>query len=448
MTINSGARRTGPWRESRWLIVAWALLAGLLLLPPVVSAIRYASAISESYSRAEPTVSQTDGGETADQQLPTSPTDEPQAPGSPMDYPQRMPTGYQYLIDNLAWVPLVPVVITLALLLRGRRPLLAYLVTCSGVAVYLVFLQTIGSSWQLPVILAVAAAVVGLAVDRGLRRMWGWLLVLVPTFAAPWLFQVEFLLAQGVSPATMVWQSLSGAAWAAAPAFVVGYVNTQRAAADQRHADEVAQAALTERLRVARDVHDIVGHSLSMISLQSGVALRVLEADPEQARASLTAIRDTSGSALADLRRTLGVFRSGAEAQPLAPTPDLAAIEALVEQVRAGGVPIRYRRGQLPGEVPAAVQAVAYRVVQEGLTNVVRHAGSAPTKVDVSGFGDGIRVTVADEGGSWRPIEEGGGLRGMRERVAAVGGDLLIDHDGQGLVVSARLPLRAGCGDG
>ena len=194
---------------------------------------------------------------------------------------------------------------------------------------------------------------------------------------------------------------------------------------------------------MARDIHDVVGHSLSMISLQSGVALHVLESDPAQVRASLEAIRESSRSSLAELRQTLGVFRKPDEGGPLVPTATLADVPALVESVRAGGREVGLLlAADASRGVPAAVQTVAYRVVQEGLTNVVRHAAGASAVVSIERRPEVLVVGVRDDGPARQAPVEGNGLRGMRERVEAVGGTLGIGVRPEGgLAVLATLPI-------
>ncbi|WP_052462653.1 sensor histidine kinase [Nigerium massiliense] len=282
-----------------------------------------------------------------------------------------------------------------------------------------------------------ALAVACAAITRRLtiRRTWPWLLAVIPVY----------LLAGWDEPSLGLgdlrgWGSLASVVmWTFVPTLIGLLAQGRREAHARARAEELAQAAAAERLRVARDIHDVVGHSLSMISLQSGVALKVLDADPAQARASLEAIRGSSKDALAELRRTLGVFRDEA---PLSPTPGLGALPALVDQVRVGGVPVELALPEPGAPVPQATQAVAYRVVQEALTNAVRHAPGASVRVTVR-RDDSLTVTVADDG---RPLAtppvEGSGLRGMRERVTTLGGTLTVTPGTRGLIVEAVLPLE------
>lgn len=244
------------------------------------------------------------------------------------------------------------------------------------------------------------------------------------------------------------WRILfSGTIWTLLPALGVAVLSSRRQAALRERADALERAAANERLRLAREIHDVVGHSLSMISLQSGVALRVLDNDPAQVKASLEAIRGASKDALAELRHTLGVFRGDAGAfeaddAPRAPTPTIPAIAALVDDVRAGGVAVTL--SPLPDAVGigAAEQAAAYRIVQEALTNAVRHAAGEPVSVGIRRDPSTLVITVVNSlaAGAATPVIEGGGLRGMRERVVALGGTLEVERRPASFVVTAALP--------
>lgn len=234
---------------------------------------------------------------------------------------------------------------------------------------------------------------------------------------------------------------LTSTVWTLLPALAVWVIGTRRRVAARERADALERAASDERLRLAREIHDVVGHSLSMISLQSGVALRVLDSDPGQARASLEAIRGASKDALGELRHTLGVFRG--DEVPRAPTPTLAALPGLVEDVRAGGV--RVLLSPLPSAdgLGAAEQTAAYRIVQESLTNAVRHAPGQPVAVRITREGGALVVRVTNDLSApapAEPISEGGGLRGMRERVHALGGTLDVTRGDGAFMVTATLP--------
>jgi signal transduction histidine kinase len=212
------------------------------------------------------------------------------------------------------------------------------------------------------------------------------------------------------------------------------------------------QAVAGERLRIAADLHDLVGHGLSTVAVQSSAARMALDAGDEQtARAALTAVESTSRAAMREVRQLLGLLRDVSaddardDAAVDAPLPGLADIATLVGNVRAGGVAVTAQVLPEAAQVPAAVQLCAYRVVQEALTNAVKHAPGAVVTVRVSSADGALRVVVDSAGGMRAPrAEEGGGLglAGIRARVAAAGGRSRIGATTDGWCVDAELPLR------
>ncbi len=225
----------------------------------------------------------------------------------------------------------------------------------------------------------------------------------------------------------------------------------ERAAEAERTREEDARRRVDdERLRIARELHDITAHSLSIVAVQSGAALHVLDTDPEAARTALTAIRETSRDSLQELRGMLGVLRSSGDAAagaPLAPTPGLARLDDLVRPLRDAGLVVEVEGLPLPGPVPAIVDASAYRIVQEALTNVLRHAGSASVRVTLTYADEGLALQVLDDG-SGSPVRneaEGHGIAGMRERALALGGTFAARPRPEGgWRVDAFLPLTPG----
>ncbi|TYB41546.1 sensor histidine kinase [Actinomadura chibensis] len=206
------------------------------------------------------------------------------------------------------------------------------------------------------------------------------------------------------------------------------------------------RAAGEERLRIARELHDVVGHHLSLINVQAGTALHRYHRDPAQGEAALAAIKESSREALRDLRATLGVLRQADEEAPTAPAPGLDRIGDLVGAARAAGLTVRT---ELDGaaDPPTEVGLAAYRIVQESLTNVSRHAGAAEVVVSVAGGPGGLLVEVADDGrgAAAGPAGPGSGVDGMRERARALGGELTAGpRPGGGFVVRARLPYEDG----
>ncbi len=220
---------------------------------------------------------------------------------------------------------------------------------------------------------------------------------------------------------------------------------------ERARAELARQAVAEERLRLARELHDVVAHSISVIAVQSGVGAHVANTQPEEAAKALAAIEATSRAALTELRRLLGVLRQEGEPQgSLAPVPGLADLDALLAEVAKAGLGVRLRVEGTPSPLPAGVDLSAYRIVQEALTNVVKHAGPARAQVTVGYHDQDVTVEVTDDGqGLAAPTGDGQarvghGLIGMRERVAAFGGDLEAGpRPGGGFRVVARLPLAA-----
>jgi len=230
----------------------------------------------------------------------------------------------------------------------------------------------------------------------------------------------------------------------------------EQAAQRQSEVVERAQRSLAEeRLRIARELHDVVAHSLSVIAVQSGVGRHVIDDNPAEAKKALGAVETTSRAALQELRRLLGVLRSdGMGEAALAPAPGLAGLGPLAEQVRAAGVPVDLRVETVAeGQLSPSAELSVYRVVQEALTNVVKHAGPASVRVDVRDEADALVVEVVDDGSGSVPAlyRVGGpdlaghhGIVGMRERVALFGGTLDAGFRPEGgFGVQARLPHDA-----
>jgi signal transduction histidine kinase len=228
------------------------------------------------------------------------------------------------------------------------------------------------------------------------------------------------------------------ASWLVVPWSLGALVQVRSAATRRERRELVARAALEERMRVAGEVHDVAGHGFSAVAMQAGVALLVFDEQPDQARESLEAIRSTSLNALGDLRRMLAAFRRPG-AEDAGASPGLRDLDALVDNVRAAGLPVRVSVEDVA--LPDEVGHVAYRVVQEALTNVVRHAGPTAAEVRVHRDQGTVVVEVLDGGVGAGEVRPGTGLGGMRDRVAALGGELVArPRTGGGFQVSARLP--------
>jgi signal transduction histidine kinase len=213
---------------------------------------------------------------------------------------------------------------------------------------------------------------------------------------------------------------------------------------EQERAEAVAAAAETERRHIARELHDVVAHSVSVMVVQAGAARKVMDDKPEAARDSLLAVEASGHEAMAELRRLLGVLsENGSEAPPLAPQPGMAGLDALVARVREAGLPVELQVEGPPESLPPGVDVAAYRIVQEALTNALKYAGGARTDVVVRYTPDGLEIEIIDEGAIATPADGiGRGLVGMQERVALFGGTVEAGKRPEGgYAVLARLPL-------
>ncbi|MFR9795217.1 sensor histidine kinase [Streptomyces sp. MS06] len=229
----------------------------------------------------------------------------------------------------------------------------------------------------------------------------------------------------------------------------------ERAARLEKEREAQAKVAVAaERARIARELHDVVAHNVSVMVVQADGAAFVLDTAPDQARKALETISSTGRQALAEMRRLLGVLRTGEhqEAGEYVPQPDVEQIEELVEQCRGSGLPVDFRVEGTPRPLPSGVELTAYRIVQEALTNTRKHGGpDTGASVRLVYFDDGLGLLVEDDGkGAPHELcEEGGtdgrghGLIGMRERVGMVGGTLDAGpRPGGGFRISALLPLK------
>jgi signal transduction histidine kinase len=213
-----------------------------------------------------------------------------------------------------------------------------------------------------------------------------------------------------------------------------------RAEQERAREEQERRQASEERLRIARELHDVLGHHLSLINVQAGVGLHLMDSRPEQAREALTAIKSASAEALREVRSVLGVLRPEDEVAPRGPAPGLAR---LAELTSGAGLPVLTEVDGDTRPLPAEVDRAAYRIVQEALTNVRRHAGGAASARVIIEYEDGaLAVRVTDDGPGTASVNEAGnGIAGMRARAEALGGTLVAAPlDGGGFEVSARLP--------
>ncbi|MEC3998732.1 histidine kinase [Actinacidiphila sp. DG2A-62] len=326
------------------------------------------------------------------------------------------------------------------LLLRRRRPVLV----TAGVGGATLLYVALGYPWG-PVFASFVVAVFT-AVAAGRRRA----VFAVAAAVLAGHVAVGAWLYRWLPPAhdrAASWTTLSGgAAWllavlAAAELYRVrreriARERRERAEAERRRADE-------ERLRIARELHDVLAHSISLINVQAGVALALMDERPEQARTALTTIKAASKEALGEVRQVLGTLRAPGDA-PRAPAPGLDRLSELTEQAAAAGLVVDVAVEGRRGPLPPGVDLAAFRIVQEALTNVVRHSGSRTARVRMRYDAGCVEVRVDDDGPAAAGGDGGGGngLVGMRERAAALGGAVEAGPraDG-GFAVRATLPF-------
>ena len=225
----------------------------------------------------------------------------------------------------------------------------------------------------------------------------------------------------------------------------------RRAAEAQRRAVDIEAESRTrmlgaiadERSRIARELHDIVAHAVSVMVVQAGAAEQVVDDDPAFARTALASIRSTGADALGEMRRVVAMLRDDREG-PLHPQPGLDGLSALAEDARQGGLEVSVAVGGKPHLLPAGLELAAFRIVQEALTNVRRHAGASAAQVNIDYTDTAVIVQVRDDGSGGSDSTEGHGLIGMRERAALYGGRLeTVPTNGKGFTVRAELPVAS-----
>ncbi|MET9630201.1 histidine kinase [Lentzea sp. NPDC006480] len=314
-------------------------------------------------------------------------------------------------LDVLAY--LLIAVAAAGLLFRSVRPLWTFALTTSSIAVYLALGYPFG-----PILISGVAAMYAVAMYSSLELAAGCALVYA-LLILPWW-----------NDSVTSWITWS-AGWILLPAAAGVLMKLRRRSV----VDAREHAVVSERLRLAQEVHDVVGHGLSVIAMQAGVALYVLDKDPAKARASLEAIRDTSKEALDGLRSELDTLRGSA---PLRPTISLDDIPALASRMREAGLEVSVEVDA--PELPDNHQMAVYRIVQESLTNVLRHSSPGVTaSVRVYSVSGSLVVEVADTG-TPAAFVEGHGITGMRSRAEALNGTLEVSTS-HGFQVIARIPL-------
>lgn len=325
------------------------------------------------------------------------------------------------------WSGVLAGLAVLALLWRRRDAGLAWLGTAAAVCAY--FALGYGDG---PVFLSVFASAYAVTSRWPPRRWWPYAAAVVPlvlAMASRW---------SDVSLGSATGRLTSFLAVLAATAAVGATMRTR----GETRREQARRTATEERLRMAQDLHDGVGHGLAVIAMQAGVALHVLDRDPAKARESLLAIRESSRESLEALRAELSrLSRDPADAAPRTAHNGLDDLPGLVARVRAGGLQVEL--GSHHDAVDDEVSHAAYLVVQEALTNVLRHSGAASASVDVSTESGGLLVSIIDDG-QGGDVQEGLGLQGMRTRVERLGGTLRVGPVPGGFQVRASFPPVGG----
>jgi signal transduction histidine kinase len=323
-----------------------------------------------------------------------------------------------------------------ALVVRRRHPVVALGVAEASMLLFWVLGYPRG-----PVFLAVAV-VIFTAATAG-RRAVAWAALLIG-FAV--ISLLPRLLGNESAPSPPVSVALAGWMVVLAISAEVVRIRREREVAGLRtRLEEERRRASDERVRIARELHDVLAHSISVINVQASVALHLIEERPEQARSALSAIKDVSRDALRDLRSALAALRQPDELPERAPAPSLVNLDELVARTSAGGLDVRTEIDGPLAPLPASVDLAAFRILQEALTNVIRHAGTSAATVRVAHDGETIVLEVEDDGRGLPSNGDAGhgtGIQGMRERASALGGEVEAGpRPGGGFRVLARLPL-------
>mgnify|MGYP002381627485 CR=1 FL=1 len=333
--------------------------------------------------------------------------------------------------------------VTLPLALRCRFPIAVTVVVASGI----VAMETISADFSNNAAFNDASfmlALYSLGANTQGKRLWAGAATLM-------VIVTVLFLTESDSPMTPVWFAFA-ALFLSGP-WLVGVVMRLRRESErvavaraielELRQDEHAQFAVqAERNRIARELHDVVAHAISVTVVQARGGQRILDTNPERAREAFGAILATGEQAMGEMRRLLGMLRQDGERGALAPQPSIDQLTELVEQVRSTGLDVELRVEGEPRPLPPGVDISAYRIVQEALTNVVRHAGPAVAKVSVDYRPGSVEVSVVDNGrGGLEPTRGGHGIIGISERVALIGGTLAVGpNPAGGFAVRALLP--------
>jgi signal transduction histidine kinase len=324
-----------------------------------------------------------------------------------------------------------------ALYWRARAPVAVMVATLAPGLAYWALDYPRGPIWIAAIVAFVSAVFMG-------RRAPAWILLGVAWAGLVFLPH----LVGDASPAT-VGKAIGIAVWL----FLLGEFAEIARSKRERHLElqraerEKARAqAGQERLLIARELHDVLAHNVSLINVQAGVALHLLEEQPERARPALEAIKEASSETLREMRSVLDILRRPGEQPPRSPTAGVAGLDELVQRTKAAGISVDARVTGSPRGLPASVDLAVYRIVQEALTNVARHAHPGAATVRLAYSDNSVEIVIEDDG--LRAVEPNGyggnGIAGMRERVAALGGEFSAGpRPDVGFRVRARLPLTA-----
>src|SRR5579863_1970959 len=337
----------------------------------------------------------------------------------------------------------LPLLLGAPLALRRRAPLLMWTLLWASISLQALITRDAPAGLELLFILCVGSY--SLAAHASLRRALAGLAIMAPAAV------IYVLSSHQMGSGILAVHGTGSGPWHTAAWFFTGeilscwligiVVRGRRRAAALRQQARAAVAA--ERARIARQLHDIVAHHLSVVVLQAGAA----RASGSPAPAALEKIEHSGRQALPEMRRLLGILRDPHEETGLTPQPGIGDLAALADSVRGSGLPVRLVIDADHTGLPAAVSVSAYRIVQEALTNILKHAGPAHAEVAVTCAGDAVTIEVTDDGARppASPAHLGGhGLAGMRERAAILGGELAAGpRPGGGFAVQARLPLTS-----
>jgi signal transduction histidine kinase len=347
----------------------------------------------------------------------------------------RAPAGSHELTTHAPAGAALACVAALAVASRRRWPLLALAASAAAQ----VAAAHAGAAFTQLTLLAMALAAYTVArVKPALPARGALLSVLAAVTLASFLTpgSMRESLGFGSAPVAFVWATAEAAFVSAA--WATGRAMRSAAAYNERHARATVQE---ERLRIARELHDVVAHSMSVIAVQAGVGHFLIRDRPEEAEKALAVIETTSRESLTEMRRLLDMLR---EERPgdLLPVPGLADLPLLADQTRRAGLDVELSIAGEPRDLPAGADLAAFRVIQEALTNVLRHSGTSHCHVSVGYQADGVAISVTDEGTGPYDGEAGHGLAGMRERVTMYGGTFRAGpRPESGFGVEAWLPL-------